>query len=111
MKNAGPRGLRPQPTVGVPVRADHADCLTAGTRGFSRSGFRRAVDGRDQELESCASPVARGDPDPAAERALYDQPAEIKPKPEPTLRAVSSSRSRLLEQPVEARGREARAVV
>ncbi len=50
------------------------------------------------ELERGAVAIARGDPDPTAERSLHDKTAEIKAQPEPSLRAVAPGRPGLFEE-------------
>src|SRR5579864_593030 len=69
-------------------------------RRLTKSG---AIPRRHGELEGRSAPVARGDPDPAAERALDHQAAKVEPESEPALRAVAARRPRLLEQGVQAR--------
>src|SRR5260370_4032779 len=50
--------------------------------------------GGHRELERRPVAVARGDPDPPAERSLHDEPAEIQPEPEPSLRPVATGWAR-----------------
>src|SRR5260370_5108402 len=54
--------------------------------------------GGHRELERRPVAVARGDPDPPAERSLHDEPAEIQPEPEPSLRPVATGGARFLEK-------------
>src|SRR5438874_7869809 len=69
------------------------------------------VDGGDCELEGRPFAVAGGNPDPAAERSLDDQAAEVQPKAQAALRAVAARGPRLLEQVREAPRGQARPAV
>src|ERR1700730_13031351 len=71
-------------------------------------GYR---DGGDGELERRAASVARGHPDTAAEAALDDKTAQVETQPKAALRAVAPRWARLLEQALEASGRQTRSMV
>src|SRR6478736_1617074 len=60
---------RPEPTVPT--------ALSARTGGLACPALGRRSEGGHDELERCSVAVAGGDPDPAAERPLDHQPAQI----------------------------------
>src|SRR5207245_11189772 len=91
--------------MGAVRRPRCVEPLPTGSDGFACASLaRRHRHGGNGEPERSAAAIARSHPDPAAEAALDDEPAEIQTESQAALGSVAPGRPGLLEQPLEAAG-------
>src|SRR5205823_1643602 len=76
-----------------------------------RAGARAARRPATDRSRGPAAPVARGDPDPPAERPLHDEVAQVQAQAQAALRPAAAGRPGLVEDGFEVAGGQALAVV